>query len=187
MPASVRALDDVVVNAAVFGCKELLWGLLKGCEGGVGISVIRDERGASVARALQCEVNHVLACRFVIDHLRSPDPVGVAESRIFTWQIYVRVCPMYEICAAHQHYTRVLAPPVADCVHVRGHDVVVAVLSSQYMRVANAFGLGYRVRGDHRQVVVQRTPVHGIAADGKSQVLLQTPFARAFEIGKQVT
>ncbi|OPZ98418.1 MAG: hypothetical protein BWY72_00844 [Bacteroidetes bacterium ADurb.Bin416] len=90
-------IDDVVVDGAVLGGKQGLRRALKGGEVFVGIGVIGNERLALIVGALQGEVDHVLPGLGVVDGLRGPDPVGIAEGWPVLAEVDLRVCPIDQV------------------------------------------------------------------------------------------
>ena len=70
-------VDDVVVDRAILGGKELTGFALKSREVLIGIGIVGDERAA--VAALQGEVDHILLCLAIVNALRCPHPVGIGK------------------------------------------------------------------------------------------------------------
>ena len=70
--------------------------------------------------------------------------------------------------------------------HVCRHDIVVAILTAQDMRVAYAAALANAVRSDYGSVAVQRIPVLCVLAHREAQLLHQVLIAPSLEIGEKV-
>ena len=181
------ALNDVVVDASVFGREQHLRLALEAREVVVGVGVIGDEALAAVARALQGEVNHVFLGLAVVDGLRRPHPVGVGEVLVSLLQHNLAMAPMHQVGRSHHHNAGVVLPSVLHGVHVGCHDVIVTVSAPQDMGVANAATGGDGVAAYDGAVVVERIPILGVLADGKAQMFLQFALACALKIGKEVT
>ena len=73
------ALNDIVVDTAIFGIEEHLWLALKTSKVFVGISIISDEALSAITCALKGEINHVFLSLLVVDSLWCPYPVSIAK------------------------------------------------------------------------------------------------------------
>ena len=124
-------VDDVVVYRAILRLKQHLRLALESREVLVGIGIVGDERLAVVT--LQGKVNHILPGLAVVDGLRRPHPVGIAEVLApVLREVDLRVRPINEVFRLQQHDARIRPPPLfrVEHMHVRCHDIVATVLTS---------------------------------------------------------
>ena len=179
-------LDDIIVDATILGIEEHLWLTLETSEILVGISIIGNETLSAITSTLKGEVNHILLCLLIIDGLWSPYPVGIAEVLLVVFlQHDFRVRPVHQVLRFHQYDTRIVFPSILHRIHIGSHDIIAAIFTTKDMRVTDTATGTDRVAGDDRLVVIERIPVLGILADGKTQMFLLV--ATSFEISKEIT
>lgn len=176
----------VVVDRSVFGAEKHFGGFLELGEVFVGVCVISNK--SPVVFSTQGEVDHVFFGLRIIDGLRRPNPMGIAELFGKCFGEYdVAVGPVYEVGGLHQHDTGIGSPSVLVGEHVGGHHIeCFSVVSAQDVWVAYASAAGDAVGGYDGAVVVEGFPVEAVFAYGKAQLLLQICVAPSFKVSEEV-
>ena len=72
-------------------------------------------------------------------------------------------------------------------VHIRCHNQILSVFTTQDMRITDATTLTDGVAGDDRTIAVQCIPVLGILAHSEAQLFHQLGITTAFEVGEKIT
>ena len=181
-------IDDVIINRAILGCKELARLALESGEVRIGIGIVADE--CLTIATLQGEVYHILLRLVIIDSLRCPHPIGIGKVlRKVLRKIDLRVSPVDKVIRLEQYDTRIAAPALlgVEGVHVGSHDVIAAILATQNVGVSDATTLADGVAGDDGAVAIQGIPVHCIFTDGEAQLLLLAAIAATLKVGKEIT
>ena len=185
MVQPVLILNDIRIDGGRMEVEQHLRLCLQSAEIIVGIAPIHAVVRDRAVIGQQREVNHILACRLIVDGLRRPDAgyVGKVGSAEPLGEMNRMMLPVNQVARTQQHHTPV-AGPTQGRAHICHHQTEPSVPATQDVRVANAFGQGYGIACHNGLSAVQRCVVKAVGTHGIAYLLLLGGVAR--KIGKQI-